>query len=304
MIQRLLKVSVAVIALTGCESAIRGAPEVTLDTQTGLTDRQPLSQYVFESRLTKKSVNSALSDQDKPGVGRARRNQLVFARIAEIDLLYNSYETAVLTDARKAGFGLSFASAIAGLLGGFTNGETSQIFSLIGGGFGAAQTSFDKEILAESTIQAFVSQMRAARASVRSEIYSKLIASATMYPIEAALIDLQDYTQAGTLASAIAGISESASTAAREKESEVTKSEGLLFNHSISADPATRDVVERLLKFAAESGANATAYLAAAKAEGIKLIPASSPQNARAVEAISNPANAAANLRILKTLKL
>ncbi len=45
------------------------------------------------------------------------RNQIVLARIAEIDVLYNQYETALLVESRKSGFTLSFVGAVAGLLG-------------------------------------------------------------------------------------------------------------------------------------------------------------------------------------------
>lgn len=188
------------LAVAGCDATIQSRPGIRYD-----VDRDPLTDIVLDHRLKKSTVEAALDAPDD-----LTRNQIVFARMAEIDALYNTYETEILAEATRSGFALSFGNLIAGLLGGFYTGETSQVFSLIGGGIGALQTSYDKEILAESTIQAFISQMRAGRADVRAQIYSRLARPATAYPVEAALTDLERYRQAGTLATAIAGITEQA----------------------------------------------------------------------------------------------
>lgn len=198
--------SLATIGLMGCGATLRGQPESAYD----LT-RNPLAKIVFDERLTPTAIKNAL---ETPSL--QNRNAIVFARMAEIDLLYHAYENEVLAESRRSGFALSLAGLAAGLLGGYATGQASQIYSLIGGGIEAVQTSYDKELLAESTIQAFISQMRAGRAAVRAEMLNMLSASSDAYPIEAALSDLERYRQAGTIATAIVGITEQAAKAEKE----------------------------------------------------------------------------------------
>lgn len=231
-------------AAAGCESTLRGQPDTHYTIGGALGDRPTLESIVFEKRLSKTAVTNALDSQT-----RFTRNSVIFARVAEIDALYNAYETGILTESRGTDFVLSVGTLAAGLLGGFTTGFTSQIYSLIGGGIGAVQTSYDKEILAESTVQAFISQMRANRSKVLSEIYANLQADHTIYPIEAALGDLQRYRQAGTLAAAIVGISEQAQLAER-REGEVARDRGKdLFKGSLPDAIEDQEIILRLLDY-------------------------------------------------------
>ena len=231
-------------AAAGCESTLRGQPDTHYTISGALGDRPTLEAIVFEKRLNETSVTSALDTQT-----RFSRNSVIFARIAEIDALYNAYETGILTESRGTDFVLSVGTLAAGLLGGFTTGFTSQVYSLIGGGIGAVQTSYDKEILAESTVQAFISQMRANRSKVLSEIYVNLKADHTVYPIEAALGDLQRYRQAGTLAAAIVGISEQAQLA-ENRERKTARTVGSdLFKGRLPDDIKDQEIVLRLLEY-------------------------------------------------------
>lgn len=222
MLLRLIIASACAVSVAGCEATIRGKPSVQYD-----TTRPHFTDIVLQHRLSETALIAAL-DSDRA----IDRNRVIFARIAEIDALYNAYETTVLAEARQSGFLLSLASLGAGLAGGFATGQTSQIYSLIGGGIGAIQTSYDKEVLAEQTMQAFISQMRAGRAKVRSQILTNLLNTPVQYPIEAALIDLERYRQAGTLATAIVGINDNASDAERIAE--------------IQAAQTTRDVLPQI----------------------------------------------------------
>ena len=89
---------------------------------------------------------------------------------------------------------------------------TSQILSATSAGLTGAREAFDKEVLVDRTIQAFVSQMRANRDQVKARILVKLTKNIDEYPFLAALSDLESYRQAGTLTGALNGISEAASS--------------------------------------------------------------------------------------------
>lgn len=249
MLFRLFLASACVVAVAGCEATIRGKPSVQYDTQ-----RPHFTDIVLQHRLSETALIRAL-DSERP----IDRNRVIFARMAEIDALYNAYETTVLAEARQSGFLLSLASLGAGLAGGFATGQTSQIYSLIGGGVGAIQTSYDKEVLAEQTMQAFISQMRAGRAKVREQIFINLLNTPVQYPIEAALMDLERYRQAGTLATAIVGINDSASNAERIAEIQAVQTvEEVLpkIEVTVVADTplAAEDVTEETVAATVETG--------------------------------------------------
>lgn len=196
-----LGVPFAVLApfvLMGCEAALQGQPRATLD-----DSRPSLNTLVIGGTLSQANVNAALVNQTD-----GKRNAIVLARVAELDTLYNEYESTLLFEARQSGFLLSFTGALAGLAGSQASAAASQNYSLLSGGINAAQSSYEKEVLAEQTMNALISQMRAERARVLGEIYDKLRAPVSRYPVQAAISDLERYRQAGTLATGLVAMNQ------------------------------------------------------------------------------------------------
>ena len=70
------------------------------------------------------------------------------------------------------------------------------------------KTSFDKNAFFDSTVVALVSQMNASRKDVLARIYSGLELNHKQYSLMKALIDIEDYFQAGTIFGAVNAISE------------------------------------------------------------------------------------------------
>jgi len=232
---RMLLASVLFV-LTACEAAFEGQPRDVLN-----PDRPALTDVVLDARLSRGSVVSAI-DNGSPSA----RNQIVLARMTEIDLLYSDYETRLLAESRQSGFAFSLVGVLTGLAGGNASAATSKTLSLVGAGISGLQTSYEKEVLAERTINAFIAQMRASRATVRSEIYSKLGSSdVSRYSIEASLSDLERYRQAGTLATAIVGITEQAVDNQQIQEQAARSSENTFFLTGVDRrqGPATTEPV-------------------------------------------------------------
>ncbi|WP_162488332.1 hypothetical protein [Azospirillum lipoferum] len=288
-------IAISTVALAGCQSTLTGAPEEKYLSNKGGEQRPLLDAVVFEKRLSEAYIEKALDSPTKES-----RDYIVFSRLAEIDALYGAYENAVLAESRKTGFALSFGSLAAGLLGGYTTGTASRVYSLIGGGISAVHTSYDKEVLAESTIQAFMAQMRAGRSAVRTEIYNNLRADHTKYPIEAALSDLRRYWQAGTLAAAIGGIAEQASQAEIQKGEQSKGAGALLFDILLPDDQTVHDALFKYIK----NKSNVAKYLASAEKNGATINGNISDPSFRALEAISNERNSAANAAVAKQLNL
>jgi hypothetical protein len=236
---------VAVLTLSACGATRKGQPGATID-----PSRPSLNAMVINSTLSQANIGAAIST---PTDGR--RNAIILARIAEIDMLYNEYETDVLQEARSSGFLVSFGGALAGLAGASaTSVAASQNWSLLSGGLSAADAAYDKEFLAEQTMNALVAQMRAERARVLGEIYDKMRAPVSRYPMQAALSDLENYRQAGTMATGLVAMNTASiqraefetEAAAKKVDRFVTGVERRPAGAQIQSDVITRSFQDRV----------------------------------------------------------
>jgi hypothetical protein len=129
------------------------------------------------------------------------RNEIIARRMYIIDVEYSEYESALTNERQKFGFataltaqGLTLASAVVTPL------RSAQILGAAASGVGAARGFYDSEIVVAKTIQIAQGHMRAKRDDVAKRILSLRTASSVVYPLSAALRDLEDYYNAGTLA--------------------------------------------------------------------------------------------------------
>lgn len=216
---RLVSFVVAVsVVLSGCAGTFRGEPS-----ENKPRNVDPLTSRVLATTFCGTRGNPACSEDGDIiakalGGNETARNRVVLARMAQIDLRYHAYETELKTEAQKSGFGFSFAAITASAIAGSTAVSSTQAsdLNLASTVLQGAQTSFNQEVLAKQTIGALISQMRANRATVKADIYSKLAGDKPEnYRLEAALGDLQLYRQAGTLSAALVGLNETAAEAAK-----------------------------------------------------------------------------------------
>lgn len=188
--------------LAGCGATLRGEPEQSLE------PGRDVGKQIIDHRLDPKTVDALL----RKGIGTTERDQIVYARMAEIDRLYNVYELEISRELRSSSLLVALVGIGVGSAGALAGERLSQLLSAGSAALAGGQKAFETEVLVDRTIQAFQSQMRAERAKVRSQILLKLTAPIRNYPMEAALSDLASYRQAGTLTAALLAISESATT--------------------------------------------------------------------------------------------
>ncbi len=188
------------LAVPGCTAAFQSQPEPSLDAN------RDLAAAVIAATLD----NVVGADGTIPNVSKARRNEIIFARMAEIDILYTDYETRFARQQRESDFAFALLGLGLGSAGAFAGEVASQALSAASGAVTGVQQAYQKEILVERTVQAFISEMRANRAKVRQSILIKLDADMTLYPLQAAISDLELYRHAGTLTAALVGIAEAA----------------------------------------------------------------------------------------------
>jgi hypothetical protein len=146
------------------------------------------------------------------------RNSIVTARMYVTDLQFSTFEETLFRSTREAAFGatlgtLGLTSAAAVASGGTSQALSGTAALVIGG-----REAFQKEVLAERTVVAIHTAMRARRAQIAARILEGLQRSVDSYPLTLGLRDLNDYYDAGTILGALVGITESVGASAREAE--------------------------------------------------------------------------------------
>lgn len=202
---------VAFALLAGCDESFRGAPKPSFD------KKRDINALIVKQLLSEKNINRAIDSCRSPisanGVildSKLARNEIIFARMAELDVLYFDFQTELSSESRLSSFSASLAELTVGTSGAVISGPASQILSAISATITGTKEGFDQKILLDKTIDAFVSQMNANRDNVKADIISKIGTECSKYPVSAAISDLAAYRHAGTLAGALTGLGESA----------------------------------------------------------------------------------------------
>ena len=158
---------------------------------------------------------------------RQCRDQLVAARMYAIDLRFSEFEESLFRQTRESGFAATLATLGLTTSAAFVGGGASQVLSGIAAFIIGGREAFQKEVLAERTLVAIHTAMRANRARVgvrlREGLQRPIIclpadgADCVAYPLASALSDLNDYYDAGTVLGALVGITEAVGTEARDQ---------------------------------------------------------------------------------------
>jgi hypothetical protein len=157
------------------------------------------------------------------------RNEIVTARMYIADMEYHTFEARLTREMQDEGI---FATAVnLGLTTSATLIPVAQTKTLLSGiatGVTGLDKAYNEKELLSNTIQALQTQMRADRKTQAGTIYAKLfkdagnntktITSIAEYTLPMALSDTDAYYQAGTVASALIGLSKTVANADRNAE--------------------------------------------------------------------------------------
>ena len=204
---KLLISVVFIMLLSGC-AAFSGFPKRATDPSQDLA--------VLEPRIGAEAITACLTNPTF-----SCRNELITARMHATDIRFSEFEEGLFRQTRELGFGATLATL--GLTSGaaFAGGTASQVLSGVAAFIIGAREAFQKEVLAERTIVAIHTSMRANRAQVALRLRTGLNQSIAQYPLALGLSDLNDYYNAGTVLGALIGITETVGVQARKAEEEL-----------------------------------------------------------------------------------
>jgi hypothetical protein len=205
---------IIVLILSGCAS-FKAYPDRTVDLTAEL---QGIDKYV-KPEIINEYANANLEDKEKK---KRLRDEVVNARVYAIDLYFGKFQQDLFGEG--VGFGIAtdwITLALAGAGAVTGNAGTKAALAAAAAGIIGAKAAFDKNVFFDKTMPALLAQMVALRKTVLARIQAGLSQGIDRYPLPQALIDLEDYYNAGTIPGAITGIVEGAGAAAKQADEEM-----------------------------------------------------------------------------------
>jgi len=205
---RLATLAVLLPALGAC-AAFRGYPERVTDPQEDLT--------MLESDIGVDTMTACLKQPTEDC-----RSTVVSARMYAVDIRFSQFEESLFRGTRTAGFGATLATLGLNSAATVSSGSAAQVLSGLSAFIIGGRQAYDKEVLAERTLVAIHTGMRARRAEVAFRLRTGLTRTLVEYPVGSALSDLSEYYNAGTVLGALVGITEAAGAKAEAAEAKLT----------------------------------------------------------------------------------
>lgn len=164
------------------------------------------------------------------------RNEILAQRMYAIDIQYTVYEASLTREGQEIGFGATTAAE------GLTTAATlvappgtKTILSGVATAVLATKGHYESEVLLAQTMRTIQKQMRASRNRIAADISARMVQSVAEYPLAAAMSDIEDYYNAGTLTTGV--IDTSTTVGMEEEESKIAKQKVQ------AANPAERPAV-------------------------------------------------------------
>jgi len=208
--------AVLLFLLEGCTSSQLG-PNRPITVADDVAWTRPLAEPELNTFYTAHPAQQA-----------ATRNQIVTARMYIADMEYHNYEARLTREMQSEGFlatatslGLTTAATL------MTPAQTKTILSGVATAVTGLDKAYSEKELLSNTMQALQTQMRADRKAQAAVIYAKMfrdvgstkaITPIYEYTLPMALSDADAYYQAGTVASALIGLSKTLANAERNAD--------------------------------------------------------------------------------------
>lgn len=236
-VRRLVVLTQTMLLLSGC-TAFKGYPERSTDPSTDLLQLKPDIEANQITACLRETADAA---------ALACRNRIIAARMYAIDIQFSEFEESLFQQTRSSGFaatvatlGLTSAAAVAG-------GTASQLLSGAAAFIIGTREAFQKEVLAERTLVAIHTAMRAGRTRVAVRLRDGLRSPVSDYPLALGLADVNAYYDAGTILGSLIGITETVGADAQRAQdqllvvSTIARTEAATFLQGLIASPG-RDV--------------------------------------------------------------
>ena len=183
------------VALSGCIASTRN-PERLI----------PVPVEMEALALDQSTMIAAYNDAVRSGASNARtiRNEIITRRMYAIDVQYTQYENALTREGQEIGFGaLTAATGLSTAATLVAVNTTKTILSAAATGVLATKGHYESQVLINQAIRTIQKQMRSSRNTIAATVSAKMAQNVADYPLWAALSDVEDYYNAGTLTTGV-----------------------------------------------------------------------------------------------------
>lgn len=196
----------------------------------------------------------------------AKRNQIAYRVMSDIEMNYSKFETNLTT--QRAGaqtaadavqLGISAAATVVG------DTDVKDLLTASLGAFQGTRLSADKNFFREKTTESILSQMRASRDSKKADLIAGLgNRDVTQYPWDAVWMDLVNLYYAGTVPSALVEIASTSGAKAETASTNLKIAVQTLPTRTVAQAAQAMDVRTAYTKLKAAIDSNDTAKTATA----------------------------------------
>ena len=248
---------------TGCP---KYSPKVNFDKNAN-TLVAKINRHIDAKR---QAYDAALENDpaDTKHVAQRHRNELIEDALPFIDSAYVDFITDLQAGRDRKNFMLDLVELGAAASVGITNGERPlQIIGVALTAFRGGRRSIDANFYKDTSVPILISKMDGNRAKVRATILTREKGSPADYPIGAAISDLVDYYNAGTLVRAFTQLQQDTAVITKESEENVRILKGVpitgeateVFRDlSVNASDVLQDLSRQLDDDATKDAATAT----------------------------------------------
>lgn len=162
-----------------------------------------------------------------PVEARRLRDIMINRIRVDIEMNYREYESRLFFNRGETNLGGDFLELGLAFAGAVSKGERAKsVLASALSGMRGTRLSYDKNFFREKTIEIIVSQMQAARETVKNRILDKMTKlPADRYTFEEAWVDLAEFFYAGTLQGGVQALANEAGKAAVDAQAETRRLE-------------------------------------------------------------------------------
>jgi hypothetical protein len=165
------------------------------------------------------------------------RNELIENVLPYVDQAYIDFITDIQAGRDRANFVADLIELGTSAAVGITNGERPlQILGIALTAFRGGRRSADLNFYKEQTTPVLITKMDGNRAKVRATILNREKDDVATYPIGAAISDIVDYYNAGTLVRAFTELQKDTATQTRQAENKVLELKGVTIAPEVSQE--------------------------------------------------------------------
>lgn len=183
--------------------------------------REPDRLYSIDEQIAQAKASLQNVIVENPAPNTAQRNNIITTYMYAIDLEYTKYEAALTHEAEAEGFGSAAIVQALSTTGALVAAPTTHVLSAVTAGVTGLDSAYNQKILLSNAIQNLQTQMRSDRSEQAGYIYANMKCTVAAYPLGMAMSDLEHYYRAGTVPSALIGLSKTVNKA--DTEAKATK---------------------------------------------------------------------------------